>query len=137
MSDAPADPGLSYARDDTLPQCGCQCHNRELGNVLAELDTDGHFCPQIDAAEPAFWADMPRYVDRRDEAEAVLACAGCRHLHALAFSSDAARIWQGEQRGPVATPPATPAPKLGGPQGRCEPDCRFCKNRDSIREDHT
>lgn len=131
------DPGegiLSYAPNPDLPQCSCSCHNRELANVLAEIDVEGFHMPSREPGEPAFWRGQPRWVDRRDESEAALACKACKPLHALAYSTDPNKAWAEEQhRAHQHKPRST---KKGGPQGQCEPDCPYCLRHDSIHEDH-
>lgn len=132
------EPAQSYAPNPAIPQCSCQCHNREVANVVAELDVDGHYHPE-GPGEAEFWRGSPRFVDRRDEVEAAFACTSCKGLHALAYSSDPAKAWEDERRArALPHPPAEPVERSnkGGPQGQCEPGCPYCRQLDSIKEDH-
>jgi hypothetical protein len=117
--------------DPNVPQCGCNCHNLELGCAHADIDHAGNYWPGQDVRD---WIDNPRYVDRREIQHAMSACSSCKPLHALAFSSDPMKAWELEKN-------AAPAPKIerakrGGPHGQCEPGCRFCKNHDSVFDEH-
>lgn len=119
---SPVEPG-----PDRRIFCDCQCHNQGLGNEHGGTDYNG--APRsYRELEAGFWRKHPPYVLKHDPVEAAIACSKCQHEHATALSSDP---WRHTT---VST--STEAPKKYGPQGRCEPDCPFCRQLDSVAEDH-